>query len=530
MTTFVRFHSEAGTSATGSTVATSLAATVSAGNTLIAVTSNAGSTAEGGASGPASLSVPGGESASWVLLVNEGLTFGSGDSRGNVAIWALVTTVPWTSGYSVVGTWSGAPGATTKTIAISEMSGVSLTELGEDGSSLNENTSSAITAAVGTVLQAGDVTLQAGFSLSGPLTESNGGTAAGARYALNTVASLGGGSSRLYAAAHVMTSSGSRSATYTPSYGTPRGVTLVALKAINYAPNAPTLTSMADGGTVNRGLTQRASHLFSDPNAADTQSKFDLRYRIVGAPAWTTITQVTPNQFYDFAAGALAAGDYERQVRTYDSVGVVGPYSTSGFFTAADATDGPTITDPVNGETIILPVNAFTWSAPDQDAYQVRKVADDALSPGTPDTSTVYYDSGEVIDTTTRTVQLDFPVNGRTEHLQVRVKFDDLWSDWASIVVDVDYSPPPTPTVELSTDIATGSLLVTITNPAPTGENPAASYNDVYVDDGNGEERRATAVPPNTSWRYWLPVSGRDYSTAIRVVAVAASGATASSV
>lgn len=127
-------------------------------------------------------------------------------------------------------------------------------------------------------------------------------------------------------------------------------------------------------------------------------------------------------------------------------------------------------------------------------------------------------------------MQLDYPTNGRVEHLQVRVKYDDLWSEWSSIEVAVDYTEPPTPTFALSTDPATGSLLVSVTNPAPAGEDPAAVYNDIYVDDGAGEERRVHGVTPNTSWRYWLPVSGRDYSTAVRVVAFAASGASASSI
>lgn len=527
MSSFVKLHSQ-GTAASATSVATALTSTVSAGRTLIAVTQNAGTAPNGGQAGTG-LTKPGDESASWVKVGEVTSTDSTADNRATLAVWAIITTVPWASGTNITASWANA--STALALSVSEYDGVSTTVIGSDDDSGNEISPTTLNVDTGNVLLPDDTVFTALLLQANNLSSSNtsGGTASvGSSSSIATV--LPNSSIvRAFVRSEPVIAPGNRTASLTKASSAKR-LLIFGLRALNYPPNAPALTSMADGGTVNRGITQRASHVFSDPVTSDSQSKFDLRYRLIGAGSWTTVTQTTPNQFYDFPAGSLAAGDYERQVRTYDSVGVVGPYSTSGFFTAADAPDGPTITDPVNAETIIVPANAFTWSAPDQDAYQVRKVADDTETPGTPDTSTVYYDSGEVIDTTTRTVQLNFPVNGRTEHLQVRVKFDDLWSDWASIVVDVDYAAPPVPVVELSTDIATGSLLVTITNPAPDGEDPAASYNEVFVDDGNGEERRATAVPPNTSWRYWLPVSGRDYSTAIRVVAVASSGATASSV
>jgi hypothetical protein len=310
-----------------------------------------------------------------------------------------------------------------------------------------------------------------------------------------------------------------------PTSGQDLGATVVALRNSNVAPNAPTLTSMAAGGTIDRANVNRASHAFSDPNAGDSQSAFDIRYRLVGSPTWTTVNVPLPNQFYDFPASSLAAGDYERQVRTYDALGVDGPWSASGFFTAADAPAGPTITSPTNGSTVDA-VADLVWSTSDQDSYQWRRVADDA---GSPDTDTIYADSGEVPNAETRSAPLAFAVNNRTEHLQVRVKFDSLWSEWVSVAVDVSYTPPPVPEVVLSADPATASLLVMITNPAPEDDDPAAAYNDIYIDDGSGEERKAMQQPANTPWRYWTPVSGRDYAGAVRVVAVAANGTSSSS-
>lgn len=294
----------------------------------------------------------------------------------------------------------------------------------------------------------------------------------------------------------------------------------------NRAPNAPTLTTMVGNALISTGSTNRAQHLFNDPDTGDSQSAFELRYRIVGDATWTTVLAPVPNPFYDFPAGTFTPNDYERQVRTYDAGGLVGPWSSSGFFTADDPPAGPTITYPINGQDAEQS-ETLVWSSADQDAYQVRRVADDGA--GAPDTGTIYQDTGEVTTALIRSLALTFATNNRTEHIQVRVKNDGLWSEWVSVMVNVDYSPPMVPTLVTYVDTSTASLLLMITNPAPTGGAPVTVYNDVYVDDGDGEERKATAVATNTGWRYMTPRSGRDYSTAIRVVAVAANGTTSSS-
>ncbi|WP_435744887.1 kelch repeat-containing protein [Nocardioides sp. SYSU DS0663] len=296
----------------------------------------------------------------------------------------------------------------------------------------------------------------------------------------------------------------------------------------NTAPNAPILTTLAGGEVVDRAVTNRAAHTFSDPDTGDSQSAFDLRYRIrdVGA-TWTNVYVGNPKQFYDFPAGSLVAGEYERQVRTYDSLGAVGPWSPSGFFTVADKPGSPAITEPING-AYVDQAATVTWSTPNQSAYQLRRVADAA---GTPDPNTVHWDSGQINDASTRTRRVEFPTNGRPEHLQVRIKHSGLWSNWGSARVLVSFDIPPVPSLALTPDPTRGALLVTINNPTPTVDEEPTSYNDVYVDDGlgAGEKRKATGVPANSSWLYRQAVSGRDYTHAIRVVAVAANGTTVGS-
>jgi hypothetical protein len=310
-------------------------------------------------------------------------------------------------------------------------------------------------------------------------------------------------------------STGAKSAT--PSGATQGVGWTVALEQSNTAPNAPILTAPAANAIIDRNSVQRFDWDFSDPDPGDSQSKYDLRYRLIG-DAWTTVTDTTPTTFRDFAAATFADGDYEWQVLTYDAQGVAGSWSGSSFFTAADAPAAPTITAPTSGATVSSS-ETVTWSTPNQDAYQVQVL----------DGSTVVSDTGQVTSSTTRSITQEFPTNNVARTIQVRVRYGGLWSQWYTISVTVSFTPPETPVVTLAPDAATGSMTVSIVNPAPGAGVPATSYNDVYIDDGDGEERKATMLAPNTAWTYWTPRSGRDYDGSVSVTAVGDNGTAASS-
>lgn len=100
----------------------------------------------------------------------------------------------------------------------------------------------------------------------------------------------------------------------------------------NTAPNAPTLNTPATSTTIDRSIINRFSWTPSDPDAGDTQTKFDLRYRVIGTGSWTTITQTTANSYWDVPASTFAPGSYEWQVCTYDTSNAVGQYSSSSLF------------------------------------------------------------------------------------------------------------------------------------------------------------------------------------------------------
>lgn len=218
--------------------------------------------------------------------------------------------------------------------------------------------------------------------------------------------------------------------------------------SINRAPYAPSLTAPGENSTVNGDVQQRFSWSFADPDTGDSQSAYDLRYRPQGTTSWTVLSANTPNQFRDVAAGTFGVGSYEWQVRTYDAFGYAGPYSASSFFDVADTPPGPTITAPINGSTIPFSSGSVQWSTSEQDAFEVRRVADDGA--GAPDETTVYYTSGVTESALTRSHALTFPENGRYEHVQVRTRYQTVWSPWSSVRILVDYSAPLVPSVTVT--------------------------------------------------------------------------------
>ena len=298
-----------------------------------------------------------------------------------------------------------------------------------------------------------------------------------------------------------------------------------AVLTYNRPPSAPNLLSPANNTALNPSQTQRFSWAFSDPDASDSQAAYELRAGIVGSGVWGYGSGLvnTPNAFHDVPAGSFGTGqNLEWQVRTADSLGVWGPWSASRFFSTVAAPVGPTITSPANGSTASTSSQPITWSVPNQDAYQVRRLADSA---GAPDTSTVYGDSGVRENAVDRSDTIPDLVNGRPEHIQVRVRYQGLWSDWSSILLYVDYTVPAVPVASVSPDDATGSITVTASHPAPTGTQPTVVGMHVYRREGGGEGiRLARDLPPNQPWTDYTPASGVAYD--YRVAAVGANGTT----
>lgn len=252
----------------------------------------------------------------------------------------------------------------------------------------------------------------------------------------------------------------------------------------NTPPTAPTDLS-PNGTSINRAQVQRLSWKYND-TAGDGQSKFDLQWRPVGSNTWNTVTQTTPNQYWDAPSNNFPRGNIEWQVRTYDQSNVVGPYSAQAVFLAGDKPAPPTILDPA--ATIPVPRPNVSWSSSGQTAYQVQVL----------DGQVVAWDSGEIVSGSKLvTVGTDL-VNNKTYTFKVRIKnADGLWSDWAQVSRLVSYTPPATPLITVTPQ--NEKIVVQINNPTPTGSQPIVAYNNLYRKKTNDSTwtRIACNIPTN---------------------------------
>jgi hypothetical protein len=254
----------------------------------------------------------------------------------------------------------------------------------------------------------------------------------------------------------------------------------------NATPLAPT-NLVPTGGTIkDRAQVIRFSWQYND-SPGDTQSKFDLQYRLQGAGTWTTVTQTTPNQFYDMPAATLAAGAYEWQVRTYDSGAVVGPYSSISAFNAATKTPTPTITAPANGATIATASQTATWSSVAQVQYELKLL--DATG-----VTTLWTDT-RTSASTSKTITPELS-NNTTYQLSLRVMdAGGIWSDADINTFNVSFTAPGIPTISLVKDDVRGTVTATVQNPYPAGTVPALANNEIYRRENAGAwVRIATAT------------------------------------
>ncbi|GAB6171988.1 hypothetical protein JCM15765_14660 [Paradesulfitobacterium aromaticivorans] len=274
----------------------------------------------------------------------------------------------------------------------------------------------------------------------------------------------------------------------------------------NQAPTAPTLLSPDGGVSRDRAQVIRLSWQHNDPNAPDPQSQFDLMYSTDGGTNWTTVSQVTTNQYYDVPANTLPHGNVVWKVRTYDQAGLSSPYSAQATFLAGDQPASATITAPTGTVAVARPT--VQWSSAGQVDYQVQVL--DSLS-------AVAWDSGDVVSTNkAQTVGIDL-ANTSNYTIQVRIKnADGLWSDWATSAISVSYTPPALPTITATAQ--TGYITIGITNPVPGGTEPNVSSNDVYRRK-SGEAswtRIATGIPANGSYSDYATASGITYEYKVR--------------
>lgn len=210
--------------------------------------------------------------------------------------------------------------------------------------------------------------------------------------------------------------------------------------SITYESNNPPSVPVLQYPTGNVMLDRTVSNqfdmgAFSDPDAGDSLTAYDLRYAPRSTTSWTTVSGGA-TRYHTFSGGTFAAGDWDWQARYYDSSGAPSGWSSTAQFRMGTPPNEPTIVDPINGGVIEAPNHLAEFTASGAfDGSEWRTVADSA---GSPDVGTVYWSSG-VINGTGTTYTIPFATDGRHEHLQVRLRNDTFWSSWYSVRVNVNY-------------------------------------------------------------------------------------------
>lgn len=303
------------------------------------------------------------------------------------------------------------------------------------------------------------------------------------------------------------------------------------LISYNLIPNAPTLVFPTTNFAYD--TNQDFRWLFSDDDDGDSQSAYELQYR-VGAGAWTTTGKITStDQFHEFAAGtfaALSGQSVEWQVRTWDQSDAQGPWSASAFATPYPAP--PLFAyDPV--PVLVSPTPTIEGGRSDAGpiaGYQIVIVDDDGL--GNPGPTTISDSGVHAVGSVTSISQV-MPegayVNGDFYHVLTKIAYPtDVWNafvDSGAIVANIN--GPLAPTFTQFPINAWAAVQLSITNPDSDPFPP--EYNDIYrTEAATGIETKiATGVPLDST--YYDEGVGLNRPYSYRIEAVTSDGARTSS-
>jgi hypothetical protein len=252
---------------------------------------------------------------------------------------------------------------------------------------------------------------------------------------------------------------------------------------------------------------------FVDPDAGDVQSLYALKRDIGGTVRWwngtdwsaTTETYVaTAVTIVTLAAGWGADADATHlySVRTKDEAGLPSAAYSATLAIIPSAKSNPTIDTPADAGTVATSHLPVTWTVAQQSEYRLEILN----SAGT----VVLWDSGWVVSTGLRAFDITAYtlVNGTSYKVRLTTKnTEGLASTPDTNSFSVVFVAPAAPTVLVIADSTDGFMYVDVTNPTPTGGQPAVTENRVWRrpagDTGNGI-RVAVGVANNGAFTDWL--------------------------
>ena len=249
-----------------------------------------------------------------------------------------------------------------------------------------------------------------------------------------------------------------------------------------------------------------------NPVDGTAQTKYSLQYRVVGA-AWPGTPQhdevtLTANLIAIVGATFTNGTEYEWQVKTWGSHATASDWSDTAYF-AAVTTPVATITDPTVATTYKYSELRVEWTYTqaesssevlyictlydENDVYLNSRQSSQTFAAGT---------TGHCIFFSTLTNDTDYKVTVKV------MESAGLWSAETEVEFTTEFLEPAIPTITLKSNKETGSVNVTIVNPAVDPfEHNEDSTEDSYVDldtpttnyDGTGELKVADDTAGGTT-------------------------------
>lgn len=258
-------------------------------------------------------------------------------------------------------------------------------------------------------------------------------------------------------------------------------------QSATYAPSTPTwdtsATPYANGGAADVAAGLLLDWNFVDQDPIDTQSSYALRRQVgAGAFAWWRTSDSTWQAAETFntagtsavtlpaAWGADADANHQYWVRVRDSTALTSGYSDP-MVIVPSAKVNPTFTAPAAAAVLTTASVTISWTVAQQTQYRVRLVSG----------ATVGYDSGWVTSTAT-SLTPDFVLpDGTAWTIELTTKnTEGLASTTQTRNFTVDFVEPTVPALVVTPDNVNGRIEVAISNPAPTGAQPAFLSQDLY--------------------------------------------------
>lgn len=278
----------------------------------------------------------------------------------------------------------------------------------------------------------------------------------------------------------------------------------------NWTPSTPSLETPTGGVLRDRTKPIEFKWVHS---GIYPQNKYELRYRVKGTSTWTTITVTSTSQTHTLPANTLSANEYEWQVRTTMSDGTneaTSPWSAIGIFNATNETNAPTIQSPTNGQTLPTQNLTVQWaSVPNQTQINVELIR-----------------NGQRVQQITRTQSSNsVTLNGWLDNNQsyiVRLRVlasGQLWSDWAEVNINVSYTQPARPILNIIPDQDNANLLIRVNNPPPTGTYPTPVRQVLFKREIGGDWIKLANLLPNSDYIDYAVASGQQYEYRVTVYA-----------